>query len=130
MSVYEAAVDTLLLCYCYDVDTSAADVIIEDAVKELDDIEDEKKKEKDDNDEAQKKKTVEAVVNRMMRRIGKKKASEEEVRVMVDLQQKEEQEKGADASLAAQQPVEVFDGQWHQKEEELGFQVVAEQKME
>ena len=134
MSVYEAAVDTLLLCYCHDVDTSDADGIIEDAVKELEDIEDENKKKKkrkeEEEEDAQKKNTVEAVVNRMMGRIGKNKNANGEMQVMSDMQRKEEEEEKATASLREQQKEEVFAGQWLQKEGELGFQVVAEQKME
>ena len=51
MSVYEAAVDTLLLCYCKDatdVDTGVADGIIKDAVDELDGIDAERKKKKEE----------------------------------------------------------------------------------
>ena len=50
MSIYEAAVDTLLLCYCFEasvIDTSSADGIIEEAVKELDVIDEEKKRDKE-----------------------------------------------------------------------------------
>ena len=51
MSVYEAAVDTLLLCYCKDateIDTSDADGIIKEAVDELDVIDGEKNKRKEE----------------------------------------------------------------------------------
>ena len=51
MSVYEAAVDTLLLCYCKDaseIDTSDADGIINDAVDQLDIIDGEQKKRREE----------------------------------------------------------------------------------
>ena len=57
MSIYESAVDTLLLCYCADasvVDTSSADGIIDDAVDALDVIDEEKKKKADERKENRK----------------------------------------------------------------------------
>ena len=78
MSIYESAVDTLLLCYCAEnsvINTTSADGIIKDAVDELDVIDDEKKK-------AEEKKAVKEklkgnnLLNRM--RVGRRKGGGEE----------------------------------------------------
>ena len=116
MSIYEAAVDTLLLCYCADeVNTSAADGIIGEAVTKFNEIDDEDEKKK-----KERKKKGEDLLNRI------KSGGKEE---------NEQQQRLQPSSTTTPEEVnhEVSPQQTKNTTEAIGqddFQVVVEQNME